>query len=908
MALALALLLAPLAADTDLDGGGLVRQSWIAPRRVETPPRALAPTAAAFLTANAPPEGDMPHDVTFLPSGTAVAIAHRDSDSVAFFDVNTRTVTHEVAVGDFPVQVAATPNGQYVLAPCTLSNTLAVIDVATHALVANVSVSGAQPFKVAVTPDSAFAVVAVINDAITSQFSIVDLATLSEVAAIPTTSQGAVGGYFTPEAGISGALFTRFALSPDGTTIVLPDTANARVMIYDRLSASLVATLPTAANPTGVDVSSDGTTAVVSHDFNSRTVTEIDLVSRTVTGSFTGAIDYTDRLVRITPDKSQAIVAALNNVVFVDLATGAVTANLATGTPGDLEITFDGQYLFVPNFNARVIDLPTRTIVKTITFAESAEGAVSPTQRRAVALNNRFREDVHVYNVNGAAGALEGFALSGTPPEGDGTRSIAVSSDGRVAVAGNVTSRNVTVFDLVAGSARAWIDTGDRPLGVAITPDNTTAVVCNGDSDTVSILDLATDTRVANLSVVQRPAAVVVSPDSQWAYVLTVAGTDRIHFIRLQGAASTVVSSILTGQTGSANGYAYTGISGLSLSPNGAILAVCASFDDKLQLVDTATRTELVRVDLDPSATNVFPYQAAWKPDGTRCYVINSFGDSVSVVNVAGAGSTLAATIGGIDFPSTVTVDDTGAFVYVTDANGTASSRLRAISTATNTIVGNVALANKATRAAHYSPLDDVIHLAVGTATGGELVRVQANGAASSVIDVTALSASPAEMGFSEALRSAVLAQPIPDGVDVLRYDLTSTYCIAAPNSFGTTAQIAYSGTTSVSINDFTVTVTGASPNAPGLFFYGTAAVQAPFGDGFRCAGGTVFRLGPPTPANGTGGNQRFVNFTAPPANGGPGLITAGVTRHFQYWYRNLGGPGGTGFNLSNGLSTTFSP
>jgi DNA-binding beta-propeller fold protein YncE len=30
--------------------------------------------------------------------------------------------------------------------------------------------------------------------------------------------------------------------------------------------------------------------------------------------------------------------------------------------------------------------------------------------------------------------------------------------------------------------------------------------------------------------------------------------------------------------------------------------------------------------------------QVAFKPDGTRAYVINAFGDSVSVVNIAGAG------------------------------------------------------------------------------------------------------------------------------------------------------------------------------------------------------------------------------------------------------------------------------
>jgi hypothetical protein len=340
----------------------------------------------------------------------------------------------------------------------------------------------------------------------------------------------------------------------------------------------------------------------------------------------------------------------------------------------------------------------------------------------------------------------------------------------------------------------------------------------------------------------------------------------------------------------------------MALSQDGAVLAVCISFDDQLLLVDTATRTELARVNLDPGPTNVFPFAAAFTPDGTRAYVANSFGDSVSVVTVNGAASTLLTTVTGIDFPSTVNVDPSGAHVYVTDTAGAASSRMRVIATATNTIVASVPLANRAIRAAHLSGLDGVLYLAAGTSTGGELVRVSAAGAGSALLDTSTLSASPAEMGFSEALRSAVLAQPIPDGLDVRRYDLAENYCIAGLNSFGTMAIMSYTGTTSVSIADLVLRVTGASPNGPGVFFYGTAQLQVAFGDGFRCVGGNVIRLNPPMFADGSGTNTR--NFTPPPGNPVPPC----GTRYFQYWYRNLGGPGGSGFNLSDGLRITFSP
>lgn len=857
-------------------------------------------TFSGQIACDSAPEADGPSDLAFTPDGSAVVIANKDTDDLTFFDVATRTVTHTVGVGDLPVHVAVTPNGSYALAPCVLSNALAVVDVASHALVAMIPLTGQQPFHVAVTSDSHWAVVSMINDAVSSAFSVVDLTTFAESSVIPTTSQGVIGGYFTPEAGSSGFLFSKWSLSPDGATIVLPDRANARVTLYDRTGVLSPLVIPTAANPAAVDVSNDGTTAVVSHEFGIKRISKIDLVSRTLTASFTTLSDLSDQLIRITPDKSHAIAAISNNVIFVNLTTGAQAAQLATGVVGDIEFTFDGQYAFVSNFNSSVINVATRTIVRSLTLAACADAVTSPVAYRAVALNNRFREDVQVYDVNGAAGFVEGLASCGEAPEGDASRSIAVSKDGRLAVVGNDVSRNVSIVDLAAGTTRSWVTTGERPLGVAITPDNTTAVVCNGDSDTVSIIDLATDVRVANLSMPQRPGEVRISPDSQTAYVTTIAGTDRVWFVHLAGASSSVLGSLVAGQMGSANGYAYSALSSMELSPDGSILAVCISFDDQLLLIDTATRTEIVRVPVGD-----FPYRVAWKPDGTRAYVINSFGNNVSVVNVAGAGSSTIATVPGMSFPATVDVDASGSYVYVTDA-GSTSPAVRVIDAATNTVVQTIPMTGRSVRSSYLSNLEGVLYLGVGTATGGELVRVNAAGPASGIASVSPLSASPCEMGFSEPLRTAALAQPVPDAVDVRRFDLTTTYCIAAPNSIGPGANIDYLGSTSVSFNDFTLHVSGATAGT-GLFYYGDTQTQTPLGDGFLCVTGNAFRLGPATPAFG-GMNQRLLNFAVQPAGFGPGQVLPGSTWYFQYRYRNVNGPLHTGFNQSDGLAVTFMP
>ena len=888
----------------DGDVASLVTRRFVAPVRVEALGASgdeRPPSSSAFLSCNAAPDGDGPHELAFLADGSAVVIAHKTSNALTFWDVNARVATDTVAVGNLPVQVATTPDGRYALAPCVFSSQVAVVDVATRTLAASIPISGQQPYKVLVTPDSQFAVVGVIDDATNSHFSVLDLATLTEIATIPSGPQGVIGFWFSPESGRSGYFFTPWALSPDGTTIVLPDAAGGRVRLYDRISGALTANLAVAANPEGVDVSADGQLAVVTHQFGTKVLTKIDLSTRTVSGSFVTANDFSDQLVRITPDKSHAIAAISNNVVFVNLATGATAATLFTGSVGDIELSFDGQYAFVSNFNSSVIDLATRTIVKSLTLAPAAEAVTSPVALRAVALNSRFKEDVQVYDIHGAAGFVEGFAPSGPPPEGDASRSIAVSQDGKLAVVGNDLSRNVCVVDLLTSSVRSWIPTGDRVLGVGISPDSSTAVVCNGDSDTVSVIDLATDTVVATLSTPSRPVDVRISPDSQTAYVNTVAGTDAIYFLHLAGAASSVIGSIPAGQMGSANGYAYTGTSGIGLSPDGSVLVACASFDDQLQLIDTATRTQIVRVNVGD-----FPYQVAFNPSGTRAYVINSFGDSVSVVNMAGAASSTIATVSGIDFPATVDVDATGSFVYVTN-DGT-SPAVRVISAASNTVVATLPIPGATVRSAHLSAIENVLYCAASTSSGGEIVRVNAAGASSSILEFAPLSSAPAEMGFSEQLREVVAAQPIIDGVDLVRYVPSSIYCAGAPNSVGPGARMSFSGTTSVAINDFTLEVDGSPPMKSGYFYYGTTSAMVPFGDGFRCAGGTIGRLRPATLANGAGHNHRLVNFTVPPASTGATKISPGQTKYFSYWYRDPGGPGGSGSNLADGLSVTFAP
>lgn len=113
-------------------------------------------------------------------------------------------------------------------------------------------------------------------------------------------------------------------------------------------------------------------------------------------------------------------------------------------------------------------------------------------------------------------------------------------------------------------------------------------------------------------------------------------------------------------------------------------------------------------------------------------------------------------------------------------------------------------------------------------------------------------------------------------------------------------------GSNSVGSDDLMISARQLLPSQPALLFAGTEQINGgngiPFGDGLRCAGTNVVRLGVKTPD------------AAGVATWGPGLGTlgnwgSGDVRRFQAWYRNpQGSPCSSGFNLSNGLEVVFAP
>jgi hypothetical protein len=128
--------------------------------------------------------------------------------------------------------------------------------------------------------------------------------------------------------------------------------------------------------------------------------------------------------------------------------------------------------------------------------------------------------------------------------------------------------------------------------------------------------------------------------------------------------------------------------------------------------------------------------------------------------------------------------------------------------------------------------------------------------------------------------------------------------CANSTNAGG--GLLAANGNASVSADTLVLSGSGM-PNAGTLYFQGTQTVNggqgSNFGDGLRCAGGTIIRLG--TKLNAGGASQYPTSGDA--SISVRGLDTAGDVRIYQAWYRNAAAfCTSSTFNLTNALQVTW--
>jgi YVTN family beta-propeller protein len=582
-----------------------------------------------FVSVGVPPEGDSPTELVFSADDSIFVISHRDSHNLVVFDADTRSVLGTIDVSGTPNSLALSSDGVHAVTANLFENTVSIIDLTTGMETATVSV-GAQPGVVRITPDGTTAVV---GNTLDSDLSVVDIASATELGRIP----GAGFAQITSLGAFATAVrFTDYVIAPDNQTVVFPDMFAGQIVFFDLsgLTSSPVASQP---NPFGIDLSPDGSTAVVAHSFPESRLSVVDVGTKTITKTIAvgGSATFVPP-VAMNPAKTRAVVAVTNNVRVVDLVSNAVSADLFTGAVNFLRTAAGGQYCASGDFQGSVVDFTASAVVATLLNSTTPDWlGVSPQVPRAATAHILRKEFSEVMSVDGALGFLEGIVPTGPAPEGDKARAVAVTPDASRAVVINNHSHNATIIELDSLSVQAAVNVGQRPGAVAVTPDGTTAVVANLDSTFASIIDLAAASATA-VTISTRGSQVAISPDGQYAYVSVLAdGDGRINLNTLAVAGA----RILTGNMGSI-GFVFEQSSGMRLSHDGGTLVTCGSFTNDVSIIDTAAWIEVARVPV-----GAFPVRAVFSPDDSTIYISNKDDGSVSVLTNAGASSGVIDTI-----------------------------------------------------------------------------------------------------------------------------------------------------------------------------------------------------------------------------------------------------------------------
>ncbi len=692
------------------------------------------------------PEGDYLFDMAYTPDGEDILVANYMTENLSLIDQSSGTVISDIPTGGMRPGAIALCEG-YIIAAFPFDDTAWISD-ASGTLLGTVS-TGEQPWRIEISPDGETAYIACdLDDCVT----VVDLSEQTVTGTIqnfPFWLQTYSFGSENPRFFVN---YSPFKVTPDGQYLAVPNGSDA-VEFYNTSTGTMDHSV-TVADAASVALSGDGNYLIALGASSDVSLHRIDLSNFTVaaTVTVTGSGSGVTKEIAVNQDGSKAFISTSGNTsTLVNFTTGTFKqfsttySAFWTAANYDHTLAISGQYRF------SIIDFATETMVAQYQGNSQNMGAVSPTANLAAGCSPTGYEGVYLYSFTGSSVTYDGNVLSGSQVEGDAPRRVAVSPNGLHAVLTGVLSDNASVVDLTTGQTVAILDMGDRVQNVEFTPDSKYVVVCCFNSNSVKLIDMETATVAAEVPAGTRAGVVKITPDGSMACVGNISA-NTISFIELNGAASSEIAEVNCGIIGVS--WACYGVSsGLAISPDGSTLLVCDSFNDKVRLFHIATQTEITAVDVGD-----FPLQAEFDATGTRAMVTCYTGDSVYLLDIDGASSSVLGSWAAGDGPLRIAYDNTG------DRFGVGiygSSQIRFYDAQTGSLQGT-----ESYPAAVWQPMF--------TETGEVMALTGSTSSIPSRIyrgaDYTDLPAGGCTFDFCNATNTAVVAIPGPDIAYVIEY------------------------------------------------------------------------------------------------------------------------------------------
>jgi YVTN family beta-propeller protein len=581
--------------------------------------------------------GSSPQGLAVSPDGTRLYVANSGSGTVSVIntatyklvDTNPSTSTIDsIKVGSSPTAVAIAPDGSRVYVTNRGANTVSAIDTKTNTMTNTIAV-GPQPSSVKISPDGSLAYVANGNDTI-SVINTTNNSLLSTVAVDPSAE---TGGHVV-------------ALSPDGTRIYVTDAVDQTVRVLSLVHVNTAPTVngaPTVGTP-------DPTTGSVTGSLGATDIDGDKLSYTTASSPASGTVTYdpaagtytytpTDaarqQAAQTTGDDYDHFTVAVSDgqAVTLDAVTvpispqpaasppqlSATTKTTAVGTnPTGVAISGSTVYVvntgdYSNNGTVSVVDAATNQVAQTIPVGFAPTRAVASADGTRVYVANYDTVSVIDTTTNTVISTVAIPVQDGEYYNGvwdvavspDGTRVYAARGDGTVSIIDTIPTS--PTYNQVISTTPVGFWDGDMELS----SDGTRIYAADGVRDTVVVLDSKTMRTVGNIDAGPGPVDVAhniaVSPDGNRAYV-----TEEVRVVQPASG-------------GYSSGYLITDSQGNTWVVTGTYSAV--------SVIDTnpasATyNTRIATITVPDGAQDV-----AVSPDGTRAYVTQSDGKTVTVID-----------------------------------------------------------------------------------------------------------------------------------------------------------------------------------------------------------------------------------------------------------------------------------
>ena len=312
--------------------------------------------------------------------------------------------------------------------------------------------------------------------------------------------------------------------------VYVTDEGSGEVTVIDGLSRSVVATLPLGKRPRGIAADAAGHRLFVAMsgspvagpgvdeatlppaDKGADGIGVVDLDSLTISGVLRGVSD--PEQVALSGDGRRLYVASedTGKGVVIDIATGAVLAQLAVGAePEGLTVHPHRAVAYFTSETGNsvaVVDTNKLQVLDTLPVGRRPRDmAVSPDGSRVYVTGEL---DASLVIIDGQAdGILKKVKV---PGENARPKGVVVSHDGRRVYVATGHGGEVVAFDSgnmeMVGSVRV----GARPWGIALSPDDKYIFTANGLSDDVSVIAADGMRFEATIKVGKRPWGLVVIP------------------------------------------------------------------------------------------------------------------------------------------------------------------------------------------------------------------------------------------------------------------------------------------------------------------------------------------------------------------------------------------------------------